>query len=58
MIECINEEGEKLPIDRVRKIHNISADKVRNIETKASRILRHPSHSHELKDYLEITDKH
>ena len=29
-----------------------------NIEAKALRILRHPSHSHKIKDYRDITYKH
>ncbi len=55
----LNEEGEELTLDKVRKLHNISTtDRVRNIEAKALRKLRHPSRSRKIKDYLEITYNH
>lgn len=54
----LNEDGEELPIDRVRKLHNISADKVKGIRTHALWKLRRSSDYHKIKDYLEITHNH
>lgn len=45
-------DGQEHTLDEVSKIFNITRERVRQIESKALRKLRHPRHSTELRDYL------
>ena len=40
-------------LEEVGKIFNVTRERIRQIEAKALRKLRHPSRSKKLKDYLE-----
>ncbi|MEI3211198.1 MAG: sigma factor-like helix-turn-helix DNA-binding protein [Lachnospiraceae bacterium] len=45
--------AEQEPFEEVGKEFNVTRDRIRQIEAKALRKLRHPSRSHKLKDYLD-----
>ena len=43
----------RLTLDEVGRTFNVTRERIRQIEAKALRKLRHPSRSRKLKDYLE-----
>ena len=47
------EDGRPRPLEEVGKEFNVTRERIRQIEAKALRKLRHPSRSKKLKDYLE-----
>ena len=47
------EDGRQRTLEEVGKVFNITRERIRQIEAKALRKLRHPSRSKRLKDYLE-----
>ena len=47
------EDGRARTLEEVGKEFNVTRERIRQIEAKALRILRHPSRSRKLKDYLE-----
>ena len=47
------EDGRARTLEQVRKEFNVTRERIRQIEAKALRKLRHPSRSRKLKDYLE-----
>lgn len=47
------EDGRARALEEVGKEFNVTRERIRQIEAKALRKLRHPSHSKKLKDYLE-----
>ena len=47
------EDGRARTLEEVGKEFNVTRDRIRQIEAKALRKLRHPSRSRKLKDYLE-----
>ncbi len=47
------EDGRTRTLEEVGKVFNITRERIRQIEAKALRKLRHPSRSKRLKDYLE-----
>lgn len=49
------EDGEEHPLDEVADIFSVSRERIRQIEAKALRKLRHPSRSHRLKSL--VTDQ-
>lgn len=47
------DDGSMKTLEQVGKIFNITRERIRQIEAKALRRLRHPSHSKKLKDFLD-----
>ena len=47
------EDGRPRTLEEVGKVFEITRERIRQIEAKALRKLRHPSRSKRLKDYLE-----
>ena len=47
------EDGRAITLEEVGKEFNVTRERIRQIEAKALRKLRHPSRSRKLKDYLE-----
>ena len=47
------EDGRSRPLDEVGKEFNVTRERIRQIEAKALRKLRHPSRSKRLKDFLD-----
>ena len=47
------DDGRARTLEEVGKIFNVTRERIRQIEAKALRKLRHPSRSRKLKDYLE-----
>lgn len=47
------EDGHPLTLEQVGKYFNVTRERIRQIEAKALRKLKHPSRSRKLKDYLE-----
>ena len=47
------DDGRTRTLEEVGKVFNITRERIRQIEAKALRKLRHPSHSKRLKDYLD-----
>ena len=47
------EDGRTRTLEEVGKVFNITRERIRQIEAKALRKLRHPSRSKRLKDYLD-----
>ncbi|MBQ6813928.1 MAG: RNA polymerase sigma factor RpoD [Lachnospiraceae bacterium] len=47
------EDGHPLTLEQVGKYFNVTRERIRQIEAKALRKLKHPSRSKKLKDYLE-----
>ena len=47
------EDGRQRTLEEVGRVFNITRERIRQIEAKALRKLRHPSRSKRLKDYLE-----
>ncbi len=47
------DDGKPRTLEEVGKIFNVTRERIRQIESKALRKLRHPSRSKKLKDYLE-----
>jgi RNA polymerase primary sigma factor len=47
------EDGRSRTMEEVGKEFNVTRERIRQIEAKALRKLRHPSRSRRLKDYLE-----
>ena len=50
------EDGRARTLEEVGKEFNVTRERIRQIEAKALRKLRHPSRSRKLKDYLEYDD--
>jgi len=48
------EDGRSRTLEEVGKVFNVTRERIRQIEAKAIRRLRHPSRSRKLKDYLEL----
>jgi RNA polymerase primary sigma factor len=48
------EDGRSRTLEEVGKVFNVTRERIRQIEAKALRRLRHPSRSRKLKDYLEL----
>ena len=48
------EDGRSRTLEEVGKEFNVTRERIRQIEAKALRKLRHPSRSRKLKDYLEL----
>ena len=46
-------DGKSKTLEEVGKIFKVTRERIRQIEAKALRKLRHPSRAHQLKDYLE-----
>jgi RNA polymerase primary sigma factor len=46
------EDGRQRTLEEVGQQFNITRERIRQIEAKALRKLRHPSHSKKLRDYL------
>ena len=51
------EDGRARTLEEVGKEFNVTRERIRQIEAKALRKLRHPSRSRKLKDYLEYHDE-
>ena len=47
------EDGRSRTLEEVGKEFNVTRERIRQIEAKALRKLRHPSRSKKLKDFLE-----
>ena len=47
------EDGRARTLEEVGKVFNVTRERIRQIEAKALRKLRHPSRSKKLRDYLE-----
>ena len=47
------EDGRSRTLEEVGKVFRVTRERVRQIEAKALRKLRHPSRSRKLKDFLE-----
>ena len=47
------EEGRRRTLEEVRNEFNVTRERIRQIEAKALRKLRHPSRSKKLKDFLD-----
>ena len=47
------DDGRTRTLEEVGKVFNITRERIRQIEAKALRKLRHPSRSKRLKDYLD-----
>jgi RNA polymerase primary sigma factor len=47
------EDGRSRTLEEVGNVFNVTRERIRQIEAKALRKLRHPSRSRKLKDYLE-----
>ena len=47
------DDGEAKTLEEVGKKFNVTRERIRQIEAKALRKLRHPSRSRKLKDYLD-----
>ena len=52
-LRCGLDEGRARTLDEVGKEFNVTRERIRQIEAKALRKLRHPSRSKKLKDYLD-----
>ena len=51
--DSVHEDGRARTLEEVGKEFNVTRERIRQIEAKALRKLRHPSRSRKLKDYLE-----
>ena len=51
------DDGRARTLEEVGKEFNVTRERIRQIEAKALRKLRHPSRSRKLKDYLESSDR-
>ena len=47
------DDGRPRTLEEVGKVFNVTRERIRQIEAKALRKLRHPSRSKKLKDFLE-----
>ena len=47
------DDGKMRTLEDVGKVFNVTRERIRQIEAKALRKLRHPSHSKQLKDFIE-----
>jgi len=47
------EDNQPRTLEEVGKLFNVTRERIRQIEAKALRRLRHPSRSKKIKDYLE-----
>ncbi len=52
------EDGQRRTLDEVGKEYNVTGERIRQIEAKALRKLRHPIRSRELKDYLATVERY
>jgi RNA polymerase primary sigma factor len=49
----LNEDGVEYTLEQVGKMFNVTRERIRQIETKAIKKLRHPMRAKYLKDFLE-----
>ncbi|MFV8214659.1 sigma factor-like helix-turn-helix DNA-binding protein, partial [Streptococcus pluranimalium] len=47
------DDGKMRTLEDVGKVFNVTRERIRQIEAKALRKLRHPSRSKQLKDFME-----
>ena len=47
------DDGKMRTLEDVGKVFNVTRERIRQIEAKALRKLRHPSRSKQLKDFIE-----
>jgi RNA polymerase primary sigma factor len=47
------DDGETKTLDQIGKIFNLTRERIRQIEERALRKLRHPSRSQKLRDFLK-----
>ena len=52
-LTLVGEDGRSRTLEEVGKEFNVTRERIRQIEAKALRKLRHPSRSKKLKDFLE-----
>ena len=48
------EDGRSRTLEEVGQMFNVTRERIRQIEAKALRKLRHPSRSKKLKDFLDV----
>jgi RNA polymerase primary sigma factor len=46
-------DGQPIPLDEIGKVHGVTRERIRQIESKVMSKLRHPSRSQVLRDYLD-----
>jgi len=49
----VSDDGKMRTLEDVGKVFNVTRERIRQIEAKALRKLRHPSRSKQLKDFIE-----
>ena len=53
LLVCIMDDGRARTLEEVGKEFDVTRERIRQIEAKALRKLRHPSRSRKLRDYLD-----